>query len=410
MKKKVRLFILPLIFLAFISPLPAEDTLQPIPEDAANAEPDYNDTEFGAAVTLSHTITSTTGIAMSPLLGMGVLGAWKYYKSDGEYRNNLPWYSKPWVWGICFGIFLILKSKDTLGVWIPEVAKKPITVLDDLADKASAVIVAIAVIPSTVLDDFETLVPQTSTEAPVAMAPFILPVLVIAVSILIFGVVWIAFNALSSIKILSPSSVVNSIISVFKGLVIAVFAGLAVLNPWVGLAISLVVILVCTLIFGWAFRWNVFGTLFVKDFFTGAHNDPLKTGEDLKGFSTANFPGLKPRTYGRVTREGNELIFRWKPWLIMPARKSRIDLENTDTSCRKGIFFPSVTLRDSGTDRHRSIIDFRLRYRSHGEEIQSLLALDSMSPGLVLSGVRSAWLWLKEQVQRGGAEFARVIQ
>ena len=151
MKRNFCLLILPLCLVVSL-PVAAQEPFPKITPEIEEKEAEYNDTEFAAAVALSQTITSTTGIAMSPLLGMGALGAWKYYQSDEAYRNSLPWYSSPWVWGICFGIFLLLKSKDTLGVWIPEVVKKPITVLDDLTDKASAVIVALAVIPAAVLN------------------------------------------------------------------------------------------------------------------------------------------------------------------------------------------------------------------------------------------------------------------
>lgn len=401
-----------MIFLLFGSAvMPAQDSL-PAPDDKQVpeiTEPAYNDTTFGSIAAFSHTISSTTGIAMSPLLGMGVLGAWKYYQSDDAYRNSLPWYSNPWVWGICFGFFLLLKSKDTLGAFIPEVVKKPITVLDDISDKASALIVALAVVPAAVWEELEKHRPMPSEEG-LAMAPVIFPIIAVVGAVAIFVIVWFAFNALSSIKILSPSSMINTAISVVKGAVIAVFAGLAALNPWVGLILSLSIIIFCALIFSWAFRWNVFGTLFVKDFVTGAFNKPLAPDEELKGFSTALFPGVKTRTYGRLTRDGDELVFAWKPWLVMPTRRNRIKLTEVESGARKGIFLPSVTLLNAEANRHRAVIDFRLRYRSHAEEIQSRLGLDSTQPNAVFSGFRACWEWFRDQIQRGGRDLANAFQ
>ena len=238
MKRNLKIFLIPLLFIGMLS-LPAQDSV-PLPgSDSPDVEteskgPEYNDSEFGTAVVLSETISTTTGVAISPLLGMGVLGAWQYFRADESMREALPWYTAPWIWGICFGIFLLLKSKDTVGAWIPEMVKKPITVVDDLQEKASALIVGLAVIPAAVMADFKEMVPQTAIEAPVAMAPFVLPILVAVGSIVIFAIVWLAFHALSSIKILSPSSLINTAISIFKGAFLAVFAFLAALNPWGG--------------------------------------------------------------------------------------------------------------------------------------------------------------------------------
>ncbi|MDF1815226.1 MAG: hypothetical protein P1V20_23705 [Verrucomicrobiales bacterium] len=409
MKRKICLFTASLMMLAGMPPALAQESPEletsPVPQTEETGETQFNESAFGVIAAFSHTFSSTTGIAMSPLLGMGVLGAWKYYKSDEMYRNSLPWYSKPWVWSICLGIFLLLKSKDTLGAWIPEMVKKPITVLDDVAEKASALIVALAVVPPAVWAEMEklNLLPDDSATAPMAMAPILVPVLVTVAAVVSFVVVWFAFNALSSIKILSPSSFINSAISVCKGAVITVFAALAALNPWVGLILSLAIVITCAFIFGWAFRWNVFGTLFVKDFFTAAFNKPLTEGEELKGFSTRFFPGVKTRTYGRITREGDELVFRWKPWLFLPSKRSRISVAETDTAARKGLFLPSVTLRDRQMERDVSVFDFRLRYRSHAEEIQNKLQLNEVKPNFVLGGIRASWEWFKDQLKRGAA-------
>jgi len=414
MKRNPKFFLIPLFLIGILN-LPAQDAAPkpgPIspPAETETEESEYNDSEFGTAVVLSESISTTTGVAISPLLGMGVLGAWQYFRADETMRETLPWYTAPWIWGICFGIFLLLKSKDTVGAWIPELVKKPITVLDDLQEKASALIVGLAVIPTAVLAEFKEMVPETTSDAPVAMAPFIMPVLIVVGSIVIFMIVWVAFHALSSIKILSPSSMINSAISIVKGAFLAAFALLAALNPWVGLALSIGVIVICAFFFGWAFRWNVIGSLFVKDFFTGAFNEPLEDGETLKGFSTNHFPDVKPRTYGEIERVGDELVFSWKPWLIMPKLKSRISLIDVESSVRKGVFLPSVTINSRGVDRHRSVFDFRLRYRSQVDEIQNRLQLDTITPSLVLSGIHASWLWIKDQFQQGGSALSKAIK
>ena len=414
-RNPIFLFFLPLIIVSF-SPLAAQDTNAPPLPPAEETNPGgeekdsaYNETEFGRAVSLSQSISTTTGVSISPLLGMGALGAWQYFRTDDALRDNLPWYTSPWVWGICFGIFLLLKSTDTVGAWIPELVKKPVTVLDNLQDKASALIVALAVIPTAVLNDFRGMAPpQSSTsDSSAAMAPIVFPILIVVLSVAIFAVVWIAFHALSSIKVLSPSSLINAAISIVKGAFLAAFAFFAALNPWVGLVLSLVIILVCALFFGWAFRWNVFGVLFIKDFFTAAYNRSLKADEKLKGFSKSGFPGVKTRTYGELQRRDDALYFLWKPWLIFPRKSCRIPLSQAEGRVREGIFLPSITVKTPEMERSSAVFDFRLRYRSQTEAIEERLQLDGSEPCPVLSGIRSCWLWVTEQFRQGGGALAK---
>ncbi len=417
MKRLIKFSLIPLIAMGLAAPLSAQDGDEarslpvPVPTDAATEgdEQELNDTEFGQAVALSQTISTTTGVAMSPMLGMGVLGAWRYFETDAALRGELPWYTLPWVWGLCFGIFVLLKSKDTLGFAVPEIAKKPITVLDDIQEKASAAIVALAVVPTTVLEQFPATTPTTTGDGTLAIAPVIIPVLIIVLCVAVFFVVWLTFHAFSSIKVLSPSAIVNSTISLIKGVIVAAYAAFLAINPWIALVAALAIIIVCALIFGWAFRWNVFGFLFVKDFLTNASNDELRDGESIRGFSTRHFPGVKPRSYGRLTRDGDELVFAYSPWLIGPKLKSRIPLADLDSSVRKGILMPSVTIENAESDRPHSVVDLRMRFRNHDEAVQQRLQLDSISPNLVLSGMKASWQWLKEQVRRGSSAIADAI-
>ncbi len=413
-KGEIRFFVL-LFLVATSLPLMAQapSPLDDFPASSPTPNPDvetYNDTEFGTALALSQTISQSTGIAMSPLLGMGALGAWQYYKADDVDRDSLPWYSNPWVWGTCLVVFLLLKSNDTAGAWIPELVKKPITVLDSLTDKASALIVALAVIPPWVLNEFKNLQPSDSADGSVATIPFVFPVLLVVLVVSIFTVVWFAFSALSSIKVMSPSSLINSGIALVKGGFMALFVAVAALNPWIALTVSLAIIGLCVLIFGWSFRWNVFGTLFVKDFFTGAFSRPLHPREELKCFTTSHFPGVKPRTYGRITRVGDTLVFTWSPWLILPAKRATICLTGVEACARKGLLLPSITLQAEASSRHLNVIDFRLRFRSQTEEICSRLALYSVRPIPVLGSARACWNWIKEQLQQSPVPFESAIK
>src|SRR5262245_36082568 len=47
---------------------------------------------------IAKTITMITGVAISPLLGVGAYGAWTWVGATEEERADLPWYAKPVFW------------------------------------------------------------------------------------------------------------------------------------------------------------------------------------------------------------------------------------------------------------------------------------------------------------------------
>lgn len=404
------LFLVAFLLLSIVSGLADEPVLPPevtsTPAEVEEVE-EYNDSVFGVAVTLAESLSTTTGIAMTPLLGMGLLGVWEYFQAEGALRDSLPWYAQPWSWGICIGIFCLLKSKDILGAWIPEMVKKPITVVDDVQEKASALIVGLAVIPPAVYEEFRNINPGGifgQGETTMALAPVIFPVLVVIVSVVVFAVVWLAFNAFSSIKVLSPSSVINTGISVVKGGILAFYGLILALNPFVALAMAVGLIIFSVAIAGWAFRWNVFGVLFAKDFLFGSPVHPIAEDEPLKGFASSHYPDVPSRSYGEIHREGNQLIFSWNPWLIGPRQKQSIEIVSGENSLRKGVFLPSVTVKDRESDRYRSVFDFRMKYRGKHDELRDRLNLAGVSPNLVTSGIRAGWEWLNDQLRQDPVE------
>ncbi len=389
--------------LAQESPPPPPET----PETPAETETEtaLNDTIFANAVRLDRAVSSTTGMAISPLLGMGVLGMWQYLKAENGDRAQLPWFTNPWVWGVALGLFGLGFLKDTFGMVVPEVLKKPLAALDVLENKASGLVVALAVIPASVATQLPAPAEPGAAlgagdGAPVlAVVPMVAPVLLaIPLMIVMFGAVWMVFHALRCLLLLSPSSIITGAILGLKGLFLAGFAVLASISPWLGVALSLVIVIFCIAISGWAFRWNVFGTLFAWDVLLSKFDEPLKDGEELRGFARPGLPDVKPRTYGSVRRDGEELVFRYQPWLIMPEREARFSLENRRLGVRKGLVFPAITARSPGRDSYASLVELRPRFRTHEELISANLQAEEILPSRVVQSAQNAVRWLRETI------------
>lgn len=411
-----------LLILGWSLLLPPAAFCEEAPLEREAEKPVLNDTVFGRAVRLEQTISgavsSTTGLAISPLLGMGVLGAWQYWKAAENQREGLPWYTHPAVWGICLGLFLLRGLKDTAGIAVPEMLKKPFTVLEVLENQLSAAVVALAVLPASVISAVPEAVSSPAAGAwsgggagVWAMLPMAgWTLLLLPPLLLIFTMVSTVAHAVKCLLLVSPSSLVNSGIKLAKGGFLAFFAATAYFLPWAGVILSLIIVLVCARLFGWAFRWNVYGTLFAWDFLGSRFDRSLGEEEPMRGFLAGRVEGIPPRTYGTVKREGETLIFAHRPWLILPAGERRLPLTGSVLGLRKGLLFPSITLRaGQGGESPRTLMEMRLRFRGHEDELARRLGAVERPPSRVIQGARNALSWLWEQVRSPGNEGERAV-
>src|SRR5262245_61014807 len=73
-------------------------------------------------------ITTITGVAISPLLGVGAVGAWDWWKCPSEKRSQLSWYAKPVFWLPALLLAIVVAAKDVVGTVMPPGVKKPLDV------------------------------------------------------------------------------------------------------------------------------------------------------------------------------------------------------------------------------------------------------------------------------------------
>jgi hypothetical protein len=383
-----------------LSPVSAQELVAP-----ETARSSGRGNVFGRAVQWERAITSTTGMAISPLLGMGVLGVIEWFQASEEERANLPWYGHPAVWGVALGVFGLSTLKDTFGIVVPEAAKKPLTVVEVLENKLSAVIVALAVIPASVAAQFPPpeMAPSASAGGggpvlavlPIAGAPFLISLGLVVM----FGVVFLVSHACKCLLLLSPSSFITAGLRGTKGLFLVGFAGTAYLAPWAGVGLSLAIVAVCLLLSGWAFRWNVFGWLFLKDFLGSRFQREVDPGAPLTGFATSALPGVKPRTYGEIRREGEDWVFSYRPWLIFARREVR--WKSVTSGLRVGLLAPALTMKRNSAEGFVTVLDFRLRFYGQGDVLARRLSVDERQPSRVIQGMQAAWTWFREQLGGG---------
>ena len=69
---------------------------------------------------LARELTLTTGVAVSPLLGVVLLGAGHYFTAAEADRPALPWHASPRFWGSAAVLLGLLFLKDSSKVALPK--------------------------------------------------------------------------------------------------------------------------------------------------------------------------------------------------------------------------------------------------------------------------------------------------
>ena len=342
-------------------------------------------------------ISTITGVAISPLLGVSGIGVWKYFKTAPEKRGKLPWYAQPWFWAPALLLVALAFVKDTFGTALPTVVKKPLDVAEVIENKISGLVAAGAFVPLIAMI-FTSVGGEESAlycEAGLAMVNLtpLLNVLTVPAAIAAFVVVFMVSHVTHVLILISPFTTVDAALKAARLFVLSTVAGTAFVNPYVGAAWSLVIILICFLLAGWSFRLMIFGTVFTWDLVTFRKNR-FKVEPDSNWMFTAREMNKTPiRTYGKLSRgPQGELVLSYRPWLFLPRRTLTLPSGKYAVGC--GLFYSEIIEPDN--DSTPPLMTLPPRFRSHEEELSSIYLLAGVQDIGMVKGFKAFWNWLKE--------------
>ena len=357
-------------------------------------------------------ISTVTGIAISPLLGTAGYGAYQWsVAKDEAARAKLPWYAQPSFWLPALLIVGVCALKDSFGAAVPPGLKKPLDVLETVENKFSGLVAAGAVVPFAI--DTVTklvfdggamaarapeLVPSGVAAIQLAAVDFtwLLNLLTVPFGVAIFLLVWLGSHAINVLILLSPWGAIDAALKVARMGLLGLLMLSATINPWLGAALSLVVILVAWLVAGWSFRLTVFGSVYCWDFFTRRSGRFTPKENDNAMFAGGNLPGVPVRTYGRlVQRTEGGLEFFYRPWLWLPEKRTQVPVTNAEIAVGRGLFFSTV-----GTEAAGTLFLLPPRYRGH-EDV--LVRAYQLGGGVREAGLRKAWSVVRELFGGGAA-------
>ena len=343
---------------------------------------------------LAHAISEITGVAISPLLGVSAIGAWKYFHArTPQERVRLPWFAQPWFWIPALVLVAACLLKDTLGTAAPPLVKKPLDVADALGHKISGLVATGAFVPLVI-----AVFPSAQPEAAVPGATGFLAMIdlswlgngfLVVVGMLAFFMVFLASNAINVLILLSPFPVIDAMLKGFRGLVLMTVAATAFVNPWLGAVWALLIIGIAYFIAGWSFRLSHFGLVFVWDFVTLRRRRFVPDTTANRMFLARKINKVPARTYGTLRRdEKGGLVLQYRPLLVLPGRA--LTLPEGQYAVARGLLYSQI-VRVEG----EGLIPATLlppRYRGHEEALVSPYGLR----GVRDAGLRAVWRWLKE--------------
>ena len=379
-----------LVLLCVLFTLPLLAATRPVQAPKTSEEPVIG-------TQLASTLTQITGIAISPMLGVSALGAWKWYKAETpEQKAALPWYSDPKYWVLGLLIVGGVAVKDGAGAALPPGWKKPLDVAETLENKLSGIVAAGAVIPFTMDTLTGVLVGGGGhagllSSGQLAMiqlgaidASVILNVLLAPFAVAVFLLVWFTAHAINVLILLSPWGAVDAALKSLRLSVLGLLGVTHFMPPWVGILGSLVVIVISYFLAGWAFRLTTYGTIFCWDFFTLRRHRFAPDAKENKVFAGKGIKGTPLRTYGKLSRtEEGKLRFRYRPWLVLPEKQ--VELPELPLALGRGLFYPTIVATDG--DNERTVVLLPPRYKGHEAEFARACGIDTLTD----VGLRRAW-------------------
>jgi hypothetical protein len=350
---------------------------------------------------VAQAVTTITGVAISPLLGAGAYGAFKWFRTEESQRKNLPWFAQVWFWLPALALVGAVALKDAGGVAVPTALKKPLDVAEALENKVSGLVAAGAFVP-IVASVFGSEAVQQALAENTMFASLgisgVLNVLLMPFAIIAFAVVWLAAHAINMLILISPFATVDAALKGFRTFLLSTVTVGGFVNETVGVIWSLIIILFSYCVAGWAFRLTVCGTQFIWDYLTFGRTRcrPDAAGNGM--FLARKLDKAPIRTYGRLARnDAGELVFTYRPWLVLAPRT--LTLPKGSYAVGKGIFHGEVVRLEG--EENAAMFTLPPRYNTHEDELARVYGWGTTEVG-ILAGFAAIGRFIRELCGFGG--------
>jgi len=363
---------------------------------------------------ISTALATVTSTAISPLVGVSIMGVWQYYRTPRAQRDQLPLIQKPKFWIPIIVLLVLIFIKDTFGGFAPLI-KKPLDAAEVLfVNHAGLVLIAFPLVLNQVgrvmgfqslRDLFAYMLSEPVVYAAMAQTSGVHQAFTIATAILytvvglaVTFVVWLVGQSFDVLVLISPFPFLDFLLKAIRNTIFAVLAITALISPHLGLLLCLGLIAIGLLIFGWALRTAVFGTVLALGLLRALLfdvQDMPNPGGSVPAFTT-RLRKVPRRTYGQLrTDQNGTLMFGYRRLLIGPERKVPVG-KASSFEVGQGIFFPSVIERVESEGKHKLVFRLLPTHRGAEESARACLELAQVRDIRFTKGIRAFWKFVME--------------
>ena len=338
---------------------------------------------------VAETITTVTGVAISPLLGTSAYGAWKWFRTDAAHRDKLPWFAQVWFWLPALVVVGAVALKDTGGVVVPTALKKPLDVAEAVENKVSGLIAAGAFVPIVASvfgsEAVKEAVAGNAMFASLGVSGFF-NVLMVPFALVAFGVVWLAAHAINMLILISPFATVDAGLKAFRTFLLSTVTLSGFADPTVGAVWSLLIIIASYFVAGWSFRLTVCGTQFIWDFVTFGRTRFQPNPQGNAMFLAQEIDQVPIRTYGILARnDAGELVFTYRPWLVLAPRQ--LVLPKANYAVGEGIFHSEIVMVNG--NEQTAVFTLPPRYNSHEAALSQVYGWGATTQVGIIAGLKA---------------------
>jgi hypothetical protein len=370
--------------------------------------------ELRSGEKISTALATVTSTAISPLVGVCVIGTWQYYHTPRAQRDQLPLIQKPKFWIPIMVLLILVFIKDTFGGFAPLI-KKPLDAAEVLlVNHAALVLIAFPVVLNqvarvmglqSVRGLFAYMLSEPIVYAASAQTIGVHHALSVAtaalytvVGLVVTFVVWLAGHSFDVLAMISPFPFLDFLLKTIRNTIFAVLAITTLFYPHLGLLLCLGVIVFSFLIFGWALRTAVFGSVYafglLQVLLFGAQDRP-NPGESVPAFCT-HVRKVPRRTYGRLhADQDGTLMFGYRRLLVGPEKKVLVGTASS-FEVGQGIFSPSVIEPIESAGKHRVVFRLLPTHRGAEESVRACLELAQVRDIRFTKGIRSFWKFVTD--------------
>lgn len=363
------------------------------------------------SVRWAYAFSEVVGYSISPMLVMTTLGIYRYFRESEFKRDELPWFNQPWFWMPLLVLLLLVFLKDTLLAAMPFLMpiKKPLDALEVVENQVMFLValpVVVAALTPESLSAYQ-LRPEIVDWTPVTMAVAgslegsathsisLSGALLMVIGLVVFSISWLFGHAINVLILLSPLTWIDMFLKALRVVVLMLLLLATMVSPWLGLALSMLLIWIACRGLAWAIRMSVFALVMIACRHGRRWSLAQVRSRGIPAFKIAG--GVFPkRTLMQLFVEEDNLVFARRSWLIGPPKTFVPSGHFLGGAYRRtwiGVRLELSYQESKGRAKHVFLLP--IRYADAWQEMAPVLGCDSTGNNGTLD--RTGWQRFKEE-------------